>query len=433
MDSTSFNEHFFSFLRRSTSAFHAVEAIRERLEKNGFQRLRENEPWSLDLGRPYYVVRDDASLIAFKLGEDKESGVRIIGAHSDSPSLKIKPQPDIFDKSYHKLGVEVYGGAILGSWFDRQLSIAGRVTCTAKDGRLHRRLIDLEKAAALIPGIALHLDRDVNSGKSINPQKDIIPLIGLGDQKTHSPFTERLLAVVQKEHPSLDIDAIIGFDLFLYDLQPPGYAGLNDEFIIGSRLDNLLSCFVAMEAVVAAGSDHNFIFVCNNHEEIGSNTAAGAQGNMLSALLERLYPDNEERHRLLADSFFISMDNAHAVHPNHPEKHDGAHGVYLNCGPVIKTNALQRYASTALSAAVFKLLCKEAEIDVQEFVMRNDLTCGSTIGPLTSAKIGLATVDVGAASLAMHSLRETTGAQDPLLLYRAIHHFLTCQKIPRIC
>lgn len=433
MDSTLFNQRFFSFLKESTTAFHAVEAIRKRLEDNGFLCLRENERWSLDNGQPYYIVRDDASLIAFNTGKDAKCGFRMIGAHSDSPSLKIKPQPDIFDKSYHKLGVEVYGGAILGSWFDRQLSIAGRVAYTDKKGRPHRSLVDLEKAAGILPSVALHLDREVNSGKSINLQNDIIPLVGTGTQQKNSSFAEWLADVItQQHHAPVEIGDILAFDLFFYDPQPPGYAGLNDEFIVGSRLDNLLSCFIAVEALAAADKDHNYIFVCNNHEEVGSATAPGAQGNMLLALMERLFPDSEDRHRLLADSFFISMDNAHAVHPNHPQKHDDSHGVYLNYGPVIKTNALQRYASTALTAAAFRLLCKEAEVKAQDFVMRNDLACGSTIGPLTSAKLGLPTVDIGAASLAMHSLRETTGSKDPLLLYRVIHHFLNRRQIPKI-
>ncbi|HKJ64559.1 MAG TPA: M18 family aminopeptidase [Desulfopila sp.] len=432
MDSTLFNQRFFSFLKESTSAFHAIEAIRKRLDANGFIYLHENERWSINTCQPYYIVRDDASLIAFNRGKDDTSGIRMVGAHSDSPSLKIKPQPDIFDKSYHKLGVEVYGGAILGSWFDRPLSIAGRVAYIDKNGRLYRILIDLKKAAAILPSVALHLDREVNNGKSVNAQKDIIPLIGAGNQQKSPPFAKSLIDVIKQQHGSVEIEDIIGFDLFFYDPQPPGYAGLNDEFVVSSRLDNLLSCFVAVEALTAAGNDHNYIFVCNNHEEVGSTTAPGAQGNMLLALMERIYPDNDNRHSLLADSFFISMDNAHAVHPNHPQKHDDNHSIYLNYGPVIKTNALQRYASTGISAAVFRLLCKEAGVKTQDFVMRNDLACGSTIGPLTSAKLGLSTVDVGAASLAMHSLQETTGSEDPLLLYKVIHHFLTCQKMVKI-
>ena len=432
MDSTLFNQRFFSFLQESTSAFHAAEAIRKRLEAHGFLCLRENEGWTLTTCQPYYIVRDDASIIVFNRGKDDTNGFRMVGAHSDSPSLKIKPQPDIFNKVYHSLGVEVYGSAILGSWFDRPLSIAGRVAYTDKNGRLYRILVDFKKAAALLPSIALHLDREVNNGKPINAQKDIIPLIGADKGDDSPPFAKRLLDVIKQQHGPVEIEDIIGFDLFFYDPQPPGYAGLNDEYIVSSRLDNLLSCFVAVEALTAAGNDHNYIFVCNNHEEVGSNTASGAQGNMLLALMERIYPDNDVRHRLLADSFFISMDNAHAVHPNHPQKHDDNHSIYLNYGPVIKTNALQRYASSALSTAVFRLLCKEAGVKTQDFVMRNDLACGSTIGPLTSAKLGLSTVDVGAASLAMHSLRETTGAEDPLLLYQVIHHFLTCQEMPKI-
>jgi aspartyl aminopeptidase len=224
----------------------------------------------------------------------------------------------------------------------------------------------------------------------------------------------------------------LGFDLFMYDCQSPGYAGVNNEFILSSRLDNLLSCFVLVSAVAQASMDNSFMFVCNNHEEIGSNTASGAQGNLLMSAFERLFPNPSDRHRLLANSFFVSVDNAHALHPNFTEKHEPSHDIALNRGPVLKINASQKYATTGISNGIFKTLCAEKDIQAQEFVMRSDMACGSTIGPLTASKLGLKSVDIGAPSLAMHSIREMTGSRDPMLIFTVLRHFLQRKSLPRV-
>ncbi len=431
MKATSLNSQLFSYLGKATTPFHAVKEICLILQNSGFSCIDEKEEWDIQPGKPYYFIRDGGSVIAFNIGKKNDTSFRILGAHSDSPCLQIKPHADLYEKSYHRVGVEVYGGALLSSWFDRELSIAGRVIFQTKNNEIVTELVDFNKAAAVIPSVALHLDRKANTEKSLNPQTDITPLIGLtGDSQPR--LTEQVTEWINTQHGEKVVNEILSFDLFLYDYHKPCYAGMNNDFILSGRLDNLLSSFLAATAAASADRNNSFLFICNNHEEVGSNTSSGAQGNMLLSLFERIYPDNERRYRVLANSFFISIDNAHAIHPNHPEKHDPSHEIFLNQGPVLKINASHKYASTASSNAVFKYLCLEAGVPVQEFVMRNDLQSGSTIGPMTAAKLGLKTVDIGAATLAMHSVREMTGSRDPHLLFLVLQHFFQCDQLPEI-
>ncbi len=431
MTENNLNQKLFSFLTASTSPYHAVQLMAEILDKAGFVRLDEREEWRLQPGKPYYFIRDNGSLLAFNQGQDAKAGFRILGTHSDSPSLQIKPNADFFDNSFHKLGVEIYGGALLTPWFDRELSLAGRVCYLSTNGDLVTELVDFHRPVAVIPSIALHLNKNSKADTSINPQINITPLIGLQKDSTKN-FKEIVAEQINAKHKKASLQQILSYDIFLYDCRKPDYVGIDNEFILAPRLDNQLSCFLAATAAASADLKNSFLVICNNHEEVGSNTAAGAQGNMLESFFARILSDNNHRFQVLARSFFMSVDNAHALHPNYPDKHDPAHEIFLNHGPVLKINANQRYASTATSNAVFKLLCSEMNLAVQEFVMRNDMSCGSTIGPMTAAKLGLKTVDIGAASLAMHSVREMTGSLDPGLLYKVMHHFFTRQQIPEI-
>lgn len=426
MDASQYNAHLFEFLSSSVSPFHAVAGMEAALIAHGFSRLEENERWQLEQGRSYFLSKSQAALIAFILGreESAEDGFRILAAHTDSPCLKIKPRADYCSGSFQQLGIEVYGGALLPTWFDRDLSLAGRVCCLQSDGRIGLFLVNFRRPLLTIPSLAIHFDREANKHSSINQQQHLPPLLGVQGKGDSSDFTSLLLAQIHQEHPHASITEVLAFDLFCYDSLQPAYIGRNEEMISAARLDNLLSCHAGLTAVSRAEKQKNVMLFCANHEEIGSTSNSGAQSSLLDGLFERLCTDNQSRRIALSNSFMVSMDNAHATHPNHLDKTDPRHEISLNKGPVIKYNANQRYATDAASAAIFKAICRHAGISPQEFVMRSDLPCGSTIGPMTSARLGVATVDIGAPSLAMHSIRELTGAYDPSLLFTAIGHFL---------
>ncbi len=427
-----FNSELFEFLKFSSTPFHTVQYLEDLFLEAGFKKLQEKDEWKTSPGNGYFCIRDTGSILAFKLAGKKQQNDcwRILAAHTDSPSLQIKPQPETTSNNFTQLGVEVYGGPILATWFDRDLSIAGRVTILNHENKILSKNIDFKRPVAVVPNLAIHLNREVNDEYSIKPQKHLLPLFCQTEDNKYS-FHETLLQQIKQEHPKLTITKLLGFDLFCYDTQAPSITGLNGEFISASRLDNLVSCFIGAKAILEDTSG-NCLLLCSNHEEIGSSTVAGAQGNFLSTVLKRLEPEATKRTRKLSESQLISMDNAHGLHPNFPEKHDPQHLPILNQGPVIKYNANQRYASTSLSAALFKILCAESDIPIQEFVMHNDLRCGSTIGPIAATSLGIQTVDVGIPSLAMHSIRETTGVKDPYMLFTAISRFFTCTKLPRV-
>jgi aspartyl aminopeptidase len=426
MNFTLYNATLFPFLFSSPTPFHAVANIEMHLAQQGFIRLRENEHWQLLKGQAYYLIRDNGAIIAFILGSDEscEQGFRMLAAHTDSPCLQIKPRAEIKTGSYLQLGVEVYGGSLLAPWFDRDLSLAGRVCCRMRNGNLAVFLINFRRPLLTIPSIAIHFDRDANKNCGINQQKHLPPILSQVIDQQLPEFNSLLLEQILQEHADAAIEEILAFDMFCYDFQEPAYTGARNDFISSGRLDNLLSCHVGMTALGKAERSSNVLLFCANHEENGSTSTSGAQGSFLESALERIISDPLSRRIALGNSFLISMDNAHAAHPNFMEKIDSAHEIHLNTGPVIKLNANQRYATNSLSAAIYKQVCKEAQIIPQEFVMRSDLPCGSTIGPITAARLGVRTVDIGAASLAMHSIREHTGSLDPFLLYRTIEQFL---------
>jgi len=322
----------------------------------------------------------------------------------------VKPNPEKESKGYSQLGVEVYGGVLLNPWFDRDLSIAGRVTFVDDQGSLCKELIDFRRPIAVIPSLAIHLDREANKNRSINAQTDIVPLLKRGED---FDLRSLLAQQLEQEHGIANIDKVLEYELCFYDTQPPQQLGLDGEFIASARLDNLLSCYSGMQAIIASDGAVSSLLVCNDHEEVGSLSAAGAQGPMLDAVLRRLGGSPEQHAAMIDRSFMISSDNAHAVHPNYASRHDDNHGPLLNGGPVIKTNANQRYASNSETAALFRLLCQRLDIPVQSFVVRSDMACGSTIGPITAGGIGVRTLDIGVAQFAMHSVRELTGSLDP--------------------
>ncbi len=432
MNEHAFNDDFFKFLIASPTPFHAVSTMATRFRNHGFQQLREQDSWKLEEGNTYFVIREDGALIAFSLGSKAYAteGFRILGAHTDSPCLQIKPLPDINNQHYHQLSVEIYGGALLNPWFDRVLSVAGRVCCRTVDNSLQTLLVDLNRPLLIIPSLAIHFDREANKIHPINAQQHLIPLISQVVSDTFPVFKTILREQISREYQDRDVAEILGFDMFCYDAQPPCHVGYKNEFISASRLDNLLSCFVGMRSILEADGNGNCMFICNNHEETGSTSATGALGSLPVATIERLIPEVETRQICLGKSFFISMDNAHGVHPNYTDKSDPSHSIQLNHGPVIKINANQRYATNSFSNAYFQVLANEVGVKTQEFVMRSDMACGSTIGPLIASQLGVRTVDVGAPSLAMHSIRELTGSQDPYLLYQTILHFLSRKHLP---
>ena len=431
MKPDSFNPGLIAFLDESPSPFHAVTTMQRALQEHGFNDLDPGAPWSIGGRDKALVVRNGSSLIAFRMGSAPliESGVRMIGAHTDSPCLRIKPVPDVRRSGFHQLGVEIYGGVLLAPWFDRDLSIAGRVTCFDTTGQRLSLLIDFKKPIVTIPSLAIHLNRDIHKNRTINPQQELVPILCDLPDQSEAGFRELLLDQIHQEHPEANVQAVTDYELSCYDTQGAQQVGLRGDFLASARLDNLLSCYTGLRSLLDAQGEPTILLVCNDHEEVGSASAAGAQGPFLHTVLERLCGDGETMARVLARSLLISADNAHALHPNYETKHDPQHQPRLNGGPVIKFNANQRYATNSETASVFRELCARADVPVQSIAMRSDMACGSTIGPITSTVLGVDTVDVGAPQLGMHSIRETTGWHDPVLLYRALKEFFESQTL----
>ena len=419
----SFNDQLLAFLKAAPSPFHAVEQMAQRLDEAGFEYLSEQESWSIEAGGRYYTTRNDSSIIAFTAG-DFSRGIRMVGAHTDSPCLMVKPQPEK-TKNYLQVGVEVYGGALLNPWFDRDLSLAGRVIYRDKaSGELKQSLLDFARAIATIPSLAIHLDREANKNRTVNPQTDIPPILCALHEQRSRDFRELLATELLAQNPQLGSDteniSVLDYELCFYDTQPPAIIGLHNDFIASARLDNLLSCFTGLQALLSADAQQPCLLVCTDHEEVGSASACGAQGPMLASVLERLLPNVGERSRCIARSLMVSADNAHGIHPNYATKHDANHGPLLNGGPVIKINANQRYATNSVTAALFRDLCQQVDVPVQSFVTRTDLGCGSTIGPITASEIGVPTLDVGVPTFAMHSIRELAGSDDAWSLFKVL-------------
>ncbi|MEQ8516884.1 MAG: M18 family aminopeptidase [Chromatocurvus sp.] len=424
MNSTEFNSGLCDFLSRATTPFHAVAAMTAALREAGFEPLDDaGQGTSTRPGGRYYLTRNDSSLVAFTHGTEHapRDGMHMVGAHTDSPCLMVKPNPERLRQGCYQLGVEVYGGALLNPWFDRDLSLAGRVSYADERGDLATGLVDFRTPMAVIPSLAIHLDREANSNRSVNPQTDILPLLSLAGEG-EEPALRDLLAATLKEsgHP---LSRVLDYELCFYDVQPPALVGLKREFIASARLDNLLSCYTGLQALLAADPAHSALLVCNDHEEVGSTSAVGAQGPMLRSVLMQLAGDEQAFARMLDRSVMISADNAHAVHPNFADRHDERHGPRMNAGPVIKHNANQRYATSSETAGLYRLLAEQEGVPVQSFVVRSDMGCGSTIGLLTAAGLGVRTLDIGVPTLAMHSVRELAGSEDACSLWRVLRRF----------
>ncbi|MCW5800929.1 MAG: M18 family aminopeptidase [Deltaproteobacteria bacterium] len=417
-------DDFLAFLHASPTPFHAVVEARRRLEAAGFRALGEADAWDgLAPGR-YHVTTSETNLIAFVLppGAEGRTRYRIVGAHTDSPNLRLKPHAEYTSEGYAQLGVEVYGGALLNSWLDRDLGIAGRVIVREgdKEGEgFASHLVRLDRPLVRVPQLAIHLDREVNEkGLVLDRQNHLAPVWGLAG----GPALSQLVADAIGVAP----DRIAASDLMLHDAVAPAIGGASNELLFSARLDNLAMCHASITALAAAapGAQSIAVVALFDHEEVGSNSAAGAGSSTLPRMLERLVPSREAFHQACARSTCVSADMSHAVHPNYASRHEPRHKPVLNGGPVIKTNTQQRYATNAATAAMFARLCRDEDVPVQHYAHRTDLPCGSTIGPITSTLLGIPTVDVGNPMLSMHSAREMAGTRDPALMNRVLARYL---------
>lgn len=429
---TTITREFTGFIDTSPTPFHAVANMLSLLLANGFRELHEGDSWNIQPGGRYVVTRNGSSLVAFVTSQQDpaSSGIRLTGAHTDSPCLKIKPNPDLARHGYSQLGVEVYGGVLLHPWFDRDLTLAGRLSFRRTDGSLSHALVNFRRAVATVPSLAIHLDRDVNNGRALNAQKELPLLLHNLPANEKGDFRQTLLLQLLHEHPECDAEAVLDFEIAACDTQPAAIIGLHQDFIASARLDNLLSCYAGLRALLDADHLQPAMLVCTDHEEVGSVSACGAQGPFLNSVLQRWLGQGELLARTLHRSLLVSADNAHGIHPNYPEKHDEKHGPHLNGGPVLKINANQRYASNATTQAFFRNLCEQQQVPVQMFVARADMGCGSTIGPLTAAGTGIRTVDIGVPTFAMHSIRELAGVRDIDYLYSALRAFYNSPHLP---
>ncbi len=400
------------FLDRSPTPWHAVAAASERLLEAGFVQLDERASWHLESGVGYFVTRADGALIAWRQPQDVV-GWTLFGAHTDSPNLRVRPVPLIKRHGYFQAALEVYGGALYGPWFDRDLSLAGRVAI-ANEGAVISELFDYKEPAGMIPSLAIHLDREANSGRKVNPHDELVMILGRADAADVLDLKSWLAVEMDRS-----VDEISAFELCAYPIERAAVCGLNGDFVMSARLDNLLSCFIATEALVRQEQAEGVMVVLNDHEEVGSVSTSGADGPFLESVLRRVSLDTEFE-RVRANSLMISIDNAHGVHPNYPQRHDEGHRPLLNEGPVVKVNANHRYATTALTQGVIEQAAERADVPLQYFSARSDLGCGSTIGPITAGRLGIDTIDIGCAQWAMHSARETCGARDPELLLKLL-------------
>jgi aspartyl aminopeptidase len=411
-----------AFLDASPTPFHACASAAALLDDAGFRRLDERDRWPGTSGA-CYLIRG-GSLIAWHTGDDPDPAApfRIVGAHTDSPGLRIKPNPDLVSQGWQQLGVEVYGGPLLASWVDRDLGLAGRVA--VRDGTdTGTRLLQVDEPLLRVSELAIHLNRGVNAdGLVLNPQLHLAPHWGLGDRPGDlRAFLADRLAVARAD--------VLGWDLMAHDLTPARRIGLDRALIASARLDNQATCYAGVRALIRAGrTPHRTLLALFDHEEVGSVSERGAQSTLLATTVERIVlaagGGREDLLRALAGTVIASGDMAHATHPNYPDRHEPNHRIAMNGGPVLKINNQLRYATDAVGAAAFELACAQAGVPVQRFVVRSDLPCGSTVGPITSALTGATTVDFGAPTLSMHSVRELCGVADQLMYADALTAFL---------
>ncbi len=417
------SEKLVTFIKKSPTAFHAVDNMKKELNDNGYQELLEGQKWNIVPGGKYYVSRNNSSIIALHLGENLDNySFNVAASHSDSPTFKIKENAQIEVRGhYTQLNTEGYGGMLCSTWMDRPLSIAGRVLVKKGDS-YKTELLCIDKDLVLIPNVAIHMNRTVNNGFAYNNQVDMLPLFG--GKGTKEDALQQLIA----EELNVDVKDIYGTDLYLYNRMSPSIWGVQEEFISSPQLDDLQCAFTSLQGFLKGYNAKSInVFACFDNEEVGSGTKQGAGSTFLYDVLYRvnkaLSKDDEDFYRALASSFMLSGDNAHAVHPNHPEKTDVNNCVYMNEGIVVKSHAGQKYTSDAVSIAVFKGLCEKANVPVQFFSNRSDAVGGSTLGNIAMNQVSMNSVDIGLAQLAMHSSYETAGIKDTYYMIQVMEEF----------
>ena len=419
------------FLYDSPSACHGVKATQKILDENGFIEIKETDKWDLQAKGKYYVIKNDSALIAFEVGtgDIEETGLRLIGAHTDVPGFRIKPNPQMISEGkYVKLNTEVYGGPILHTWFDRPLSIAGKVSLKgASPLKPETRLVNINKPLLIIPSLAIHMNREVNEGFKINRQVDTLPLLGLINDKLEK---EDYLMNILAEELKVNKEDILNFELGLYEYEKGMLIGMNEELISSGRFDDLWMVYAGIKALVdSRENEATKVMICIDNEEIGSLTAEGANSTLLNNILERialgLGKDREGYYRALANSIMISADLAHAVHPNLGDKHDPTNRPVLEGGPVLKIAASGSYSTDSFNGAVFAGICEAAGVPFQKFVNRSDVRGGTTIGPVTAANLTIPVIDMGAPVLGMHSIRELASVKDNYYTIKAFTEFFS--------
>lgn len=424
-------QHLLDFIDNSPSPWHAVASIEAAIRDLQFVRLDETDKWQLQAGGRYYVVRDDSSIVLFVLGRKTpaEAGFKIVGAHTDSPGFRIKPAAATVADGLARLGVEIYGGPILATFTDRDLSLAGRISYLDEQAQLAHKLVRFEQPLLRLPNLAIHMNRGVNEeGLKLHKQNELPLLFAqLTSEQLPQPYFLSLLEQVT----GIGATKILSWDLSVYDTQKGAFWGANQEFYADSQIDNLASCHAGLQALlddaVLGQTDSTLVCAFFDHEEIGSESHIGAAGSFLTDILLRIgmavSSDREESARALAQSFLVSVDMAHAYQPNFPQAYDADHKVFVNQGPVIKSNAKRRYSSESVSIAQFIRWCDAAGVPYQHYSHRSDLPCGSTIGPIASAKLGIRSIDIGCPMWAMHSVRESAGVQDHAYMIRVLKQF----------
>ncbi len=411
---TSIAEGLLSFIEQSPSAYHVVENIKNTLLEKGFQELQENESWTVKPSKGYFVIRNGSSIIAFRMPPKQPKGFHITASHSDSPTFKVKENAEVaVEDKYIKLNTERYGGMILSTWLDRPLSVAGRIVVKGPKGELLVKPVNIDKDLLVIPNVAIHMNREINSKFEYNAQTDMLPLMALGAKE------ESRNLLLQEVAAAAGVDAadILGLDLFLYVREKGRVLGEKGEFVLSPRLDDLQCVYASLQAFAEVKpKNYTNVLAVFDNEEVGSSTAQGADSTLLQDVLLRIGEALELNHgaycSMISESFLISADNAHAVHPNHPEKADPTNRPYIGGGIVIKYHGSQKYTTDAVSAAKLKLLCEKAGVSYQTYTNRSDIAGGSTLGNISTAHVSLSSVDMGLPQLAMHSAVETGGVQD---------------------
>ena len=413
------------FIEKSPSTYHAIDNVKKALDAIGFTELKEKECWNVEYGKGYYVIRNGSSIIALRMPQSSAKGFHVIASHSDSPTFKLKEKAQMHSEDkYVRLNTEKYGGMIVSTWLDRPLSVAGRVVVKNAEGKAEVKLVNVDEDLLIIPNMAVHMNREINNGFVYNPQVDTLPLMALSNAKDGKGIFEKKVA----EYAGVAAEDILGQDLYLYVREAGRIVGANKEFILSPKLDDLQSAYASMVAFCnVAPKEYINVLAIYDNEEVGSSTMQGANSTLLEDVLQRtaeaLKLTNSDYLRLVADSFMISSDNAHAVHPSHPEKADPTNRPYIGGGLVIKYHGSQKYTTDAISGAKMKLFCEQAEVPYQTFFNRSDLVGGSTLGNIATAHVSLSSVDVGMPQFAMHSAVETGGTADTTYARKAFEVF----------